>query len=111
MIRLGPTMAYRRLVYVVFLLLVCLYADAAWAAGSSMPWEEPLNKILQSIEGPVAKVIAVIVIIAAGLTLAFGDPYGGARQMVQIVFGLAIAFAASSFFLSFFGFSGGAVLP
>ena len=35
-----------------------LYAAPAWAAGSSMPWEAPLEKILQSIEGPVAKIIA-----------------------------------------------------
>ncbi len=32
------------------------------------------------------------------------------RKLIQIVFGLSIAFAASSFFLSFFSFSGGAVV-
>ena len=31
-------------------------------------------------------------------------------KLIQIVFGLSIAFAASSFFLSFFSFSGGAVV-
>jgi hypothetical protein len=35
---------------------------------------------------------------------------GGFRKLIQIVFGLSIAFAASSFFLSFFSFSGGAVV-
>jgi len=39
--------------------------------------EQPLNQILQSIEGPVAKIIAVIIIITTGLTLAFGDTSGG----------------------------------
>ena len=72
-----------------------------------MPWEQPLNQILQSIEGPVAKIIAVIIIIVTGLTLAFGDTSGGFRRLIQIVFGLSIAFAASSFFLSFFSFGGG----
>src|SRR5579885_1850868 len=81
----------------------------AHAAGSSMPWEQPLQQILESIEGPVAKIIAVIIIIVTGLTLAFGDTSGGFRRLVQIVFGLSIAFAASSFFLSFFSFGGGAV--
>ncbi|MCO4244490.1 TrbC/VirB2 family protein [Acidovorax facilis] len=80
------------------------------AAGSSMPWEAPLQSILESIQGPVARIIAVIIIIATGLTLAFGDTSGGFRRLIQIVFGLSIAFAASSFFLSFFSFSGGAVL-
>jgi type IV secretion system protein TrbC len=83
---------------------------ATYAAGSSMPWEEPLQQILESIEGPVAKIIAVIIIIVTGLTLAFGDTSGGFRRLVQIVFGLSIAFAASSFFLSFFSFGGGVVI-
>jgi type IV secretion system protein VirB2 len=85
-------------------------AAPAWAAGSNMPWEQPLNQILQSVEGPVAKIIAVIIIIVTGLTLAFGDSSGGFRRLIQIVFGLSIAFAASSFFLSFFSFGGGALV-
>ena len=85
-------------------------AAPAHASGSSMPWEEPLQQILESIEGPVAKIVAVIVIIATGLALAFGDTSGGFRRLIQIVFGLSIAFAASSFFLSFFSFGGGALV-
>ena len=85
-------------------------AAPAHASGSSMPWEQPLQQILQSIEGPVAKIIAVIVIISTGLALAFGDTSGGFRRLIQIVFGLSIAFAASSFFLSFFSFGGGALI-
>ncbi|GAA4107088.1 type IV secretion system protein VirB2 [Aminobacter aganoensis] len=87
-----------------------LTAVPARAAGSSMPWEEPLQQILESIEGPVAKIVAVIIIIVTGLTLAFGDTAGGFRRLIQIVFGLSIAFAASSFFLSFFSFGGGALV-
>jgi type IV secretion system protein TrbC len=82
----------------------------AGAAGSNMPWEQPLNQILQSIEGPVSKIMAVIIIIVTGLTLAFGDTSGGFRRLIQIVFGLSIAFAASSFFLSFFSFGGGVLV-
>jgi type IV secretion system protein VirB2 len=85
-------------------------APAAWAAGSSMPWEQPLQQILQSVEGPVAKIIAVIIIIITGLTLAFGETSGGFRRLIQIVFGISIAFAASSFFLSFFSFGGGVLV-
>ena len=87
-----------------------IYAAPAYAAGSSMPWETPLNSILESVQGPVAKVISVIIIIVTGLTLAFGDTSGGFRRLIQIVFGLSIAFAASSFFLTFFSFSGGALV-
>ena len=86
---------------------VLITASTAHAAGSNMPWEQPLNQILESIQGPVAKVVSVIIIIVTGLTLAFGETSGGFRRLIQIVFGLSIAFAASSFFLTFFQFGGG----
>ena len=85
-------------------------SSTAHAAGSSMPWEQPLQQVLQSVEGPVAKIVAVIIIIVTGLTLAFGDSSGGFRRLIQIVFGISIAFAASSFFLSFFSFGGGVLV-
>ncbi len=85
-------------------------ATSASATGTGMPWEQPLQQILDSVQGPVAKIVAVIVIITTGLTLAFGESAGGFRRLIQIVFGLSIAFAASSFFLSFFSFGGGALI-
>ena len=90
--------------------LIAVVPFPAWAAGSNMPWEQPLQQILQSIEGPVSKIVAVIIIIVTGLSLAFGDTSGGFRRLIQIVFGLSIAFAASSFFLSFFSFGGGVLV-
>ncbi|HHM6356862.1 MULTISPECIES: TrbC/VirB2 family protein [Pseudomonas] len=90
--------------------IMLMTAGTAKASGSSMPWEGPLTSILESIQGPVARIVAVIIIISTGLALAFGDTSGGFRKLIQIVFGLSIAFAASSFFLSFFSFSGGAVV-
>jgi type IV secretion system protein VirB2 len=90
--------------------VMLMTAGTARASGSSMPWETPLQSILDSIQGPVSKIVAVIIIIFTGLALAFGDTSGGFRKLIQIVFGLSIAFAASSFFLSFFSFSGGALV-
>jgi len=100
----------RRIVSTSLFVTICFAVNPAFAAGSNMPWEQPLNQILQSVEGPVAKIIAVIIIITTGLSLAFGDTSGGFRRLIQIVFGLSIAFAASSFFLSFFSFGGGVVI-
>ena len=99
-----------RLYVAVATVALAATAAPAYAAGSSMPWEAPLQKILDSMEGPVAKVISVIIIIVTGLQLAFGETSGGFRRLIQIVFGLSIAFAASSFFLSFFSFGGGALI-
>lgn len=91
-------------------LIFLAIASSAQASGTSMPWEAPLQAILDSIEGPVARIVAVLVITITGLTLAFGDTGGGFRKLVQVVFGLSIAFAATSFFLAFFSFGGGAVI-
>ena len=99
-----------RLATACAVILVAALTAPAHAAGSNMPWEQPLQQILDSIQGPVAKIISVIVIIVTGLTLAFGETSGGFRRLIQIVFGLSIAFAASSFFLSFFQFGGGALV-
>jgi type IV secretion system protein TrbC len=101
---------HRRTVLAAVVSVLMLVSVPARAAGSNMPWEQPLNQILQSVEGPVAKILAVIIIIVTGLTLAFGDTSGGFRRLIQIVFGLSIAFAASSFFLSFFSFGGGVLV-
>lgn len=89
---------------------IVVLTSPAFAAGSNMPWEAPLQSILESIEGPVARIVAVIIIIITGLSLAFGETSGGFRRLVQIVFGLSIAFAATSFFLTFFSFGGGALV-
>lgn len=97
-----------RLILLAF--FVQFVAGPALAAGSNMPWESPLQSALDSAEGPTAKVIAAIIIIATGLGMAFGDMGSGMRRAVQIIFGISIAFGATSFFLTFLGFGGGALI-
>lgn len=89
------------------LAVIILLPALAHASGSGLPWESPLQKILDSISGPVAKIAGVIAICLTGLGLAFGEGGGLMRKCLNIVFGLSIAFSASSFGLSFFGFAGG----
>ncbi|OPY77652.1 MAG: TrbC/VIRB2 family protein [Syntrophorhabdus sp. PtaU1.Bin153] len=91
----------------LILSVVVSFPVLAHASGSGLPWETPLQKILDSISGPVAKIAGVIAICLTGLGLAFGEGGGLLRKCLGIVFGLSIAFSASSFGLSFFGFAGG----
>ena len=95
---------------IVAVAISLLVSGPAFASGTGMPWEQPLQQVLDSVQGPVAKIVAVLIIITTGLTLAFGETAGGFRKLIQIVFGLSIAFAASSFFISFFSFGGGALV-
>ena len=85
------------------LVLLPLWAMPAFAASTGMPWEGPLEQFLNSLAGPVARVIGVTAIIVTGLGIAFGEGGGGMRKMLWVVFGLTIAFSATTFFLSFFG--------
>lgn len=93
-------------------LIALVMTGAAHAAtgGGGMPWEGPLTAVMDSITGPVARIVAILIIVATGLTLAFGDVGQGFKKLLQILFGLAIAFAAASFFLPLVG-GGGAVVP
>ena len=83
-----------------------------WPADRVRRW--PVDELVPYAKNArlhTAEDVKVIIFIITGLTWAFGETAGGFRKMVQIVFGLSIAFAASSFFLSFFSFGGGALLP
>jgi type IV secretion system protein VirB2 len=102
------TKTYRRTRDAVLFLAVMTMASPAWAGGSGMPWEDPLQQIADSITGPVAKIAGIIAVALAGLGFAFAEGGGFMKKVLGIVFGLAIAFSASTFFVTFFGFSGGA---
>jgi type IV secretory pathway VirB2 component (pilin) len=85
-----------------------LLPSHAFASGTSMPWETPLQNIVDSVTGPVAKGVASLAIVVAGLGMAMGEGGGFFRKAAGIVFGIAIAFAATQWGMTFFGFAGGA---
>ena len=87
--------------------LVVLAGGNAMASSAGMPWEGPLNQILQSLTGPVAKAVGVFSIVGLGFGIAFSEGGSGLRKALWVVLGLAIAFSATSFFIGFMGFSGG----
>jgi Type IV secretory pathway, VirB2 components (pilins) len=82
-------------------------AGPAFAGGSGMPWEGPMQQIVDSITGPVVQAGAVIAVAIFGVGIAMSETGSGIRRALGILFGLSIAFAASTFFLDFFGFAGG----
>lgn len=85
-----------------------IVAGPAWAGGAGMPWEGPLQQIVESVTGPVVQAAAVIAVVIFGAGIAMSEGGSGMRRGLGILFGLSIAFAASTFFLDFFGFAGGA---
>ena len=94
------------LLLAVFLIL----ATGAMASATNMPWEGPLDKVLKSLTGPVARTVIILALAGTGGTLAFGETPSAIKRMLQIVFGATIIFAAGSWGPTFFGFTGSALL-
>jgi type IV secretory pathway VirB2 component (pilin) len=90
-------------------LSLAMPASAGTTGGTAMPWETPLQTIQDSLSGPVAKAIGVIAIVLTGLGFAVAESGSVVRKGVGIVFGLAIAFTATTFMTSFFNITSGAV--
>jgi type IV secretory pathway VirB2 component (pilin) len=94
------------LLLTVFLILT----TGAMASATNMPWEGPLDKLLKSLTGPVARTVIILALAGTGGTLAFGETPSAIKRMLQIVFGASIIFAAGSWGPTFFGFTGSALL-
>ncbi len=102
----------RRGAFTLCALLVIAAAAPALAGttgGTAMPWETPLQTVQDSLSGPVAKAVGIIAIVITGLGFAFAEGGSAMRKGVGIVFGLAIAFTATTFISSFFNLTSGAV--
>ena len=84
-----------------------LLARSASAASAGMPWESPLSQLVSSLTGPVARAVGVFAIIAVGFGMAMSEGGSALKKAPWVVLGLAIAFSAASWGLSFMGFSGG----
>lgn len=89
--------------FLTFCIWLCL-SPAAFAAeqGGALPWESPLTRIADSISGPVAMALGVIAVVITGLAIAFGESGSGVRRLMQVLFGLSIAFTAASLVATLF---------
>lgn len=64
---------------------------------TGMPWERVLTLILDSITGPVARVVAAIAIVVTGLTWMLGEHGRGGRHLFGVAFGVSLALGAVGF--------------
>ena len=92
---------WRRLAaHIGLLTLASLFLSVpAFAAGGgqALPWEAPLTRLQQSLSGPVAGAIAIIALVAIGVTLVFGGEWNEfARRAVYAVCAIAFIISASA---------------
>lgn len=87
--------------------------DAAFASssGGGLPWEAPLTSITNSIKGPVAFSVSLLMLVAGGAGLAFGgDVSGWLRYILVACLVIGVLGFATNLLTSLFGFSGAVVL-
>ncbi len=96
-----------QLLILVSLAIVSTATALAGSSGGGMPWEGPLDQLLTSLTGPVARVIGAVGIIGLGVGIAFSEGGSMMRKALWVVLGLTIVFNALSWGLSFLGYSGG----
>jgi len=82
--------------FLLFLAIALLLPSLAMASG--MPWDTGLNKIVESISGPVAGAISLLAIIAAGAGIIFAGQEMGSfiKTLLFIVIVAALIVGANS---------------
>lgn len=75
-----------------FMLGLLAYSNNVYA----LPWEGPLETIQESLTGPVAKGVSIIIVVVTGLMIGFGEAGGAGRLMLKLIMGIGLALGAAS---------------
>ncbi|MCS4309495.1 type IV secretion system protein VirB2 [Rheinheimera pacifica] len=92
------------------LVVIALVSVDVLAANAGMPWEGPLDRIVRSVQGPVAKGIGVVALTGTGLGVAMGLGGDIVQKGAKVGLGLSIAYGAVTWGLPLFGFGNGLVI-
>jgi type IV secretion system protein VirB2 len=84
------------LLFAAALCLMPALAHAASTGGSGLEWETPLQKIRDSVTGPVAYAISLLGIVVTGAILVFGGEINEfVRRLIMLVLVISLmVFAA-----------------
>ena len=89
-----------------------LAPELAYASSSAgMPWENPLQKLVRSITGPIAFGVSVLAIVASGITLIWGGEIAGLiKTLIYIALVISLIVFATNILSSLFGVSSAIIL-
>ena len=96
--------------YSLMLLAFATLNNSVFAGNSDLVWEKPTQMIQESISGPMAKFISVVVIVVSALGWAFTDGGSFLGKGIKIVCALAITAGATTLLNALFkGYSTGLI--
>lgn len=78
-----------------------LNTSVGGGSNTGLPWEGPMMTLQRSLTGPVAKAVAMIVVVVAGIFVALGEGGPAGRLVGRLVFGLGLLFGALTIISSF----------
>lgn len=79
------------------------------STNSKMVWESPADEISKSISGPMAKMIALVVIVASAFGWVLTQDSGIMGKIIRIVVALAVV-GGASVLLGLFNITGGVMI-
>ncbi|HQH28808.1 MAG TPA: TrbC/VirB2 family protein [Oligoflexia bacterium] len=101
-------LAVRNVTLTLFVQLFYTLPAHASTSGPAMPWDGPLQTVLDSLTGTVAHVLITVAVVVTGLFFAFTEAGTGARKVFGVALGGALALGALSF-MTAIGFAGACV--
>lgn len=90
----GRPALVRTLVLACFFLVGGASAAHAGTGGSDLPWNHPLQVVVDNLTGPTAKTIAALAFVLGGAMWMFTSHEQGAKRFGQALFGVAIVLGA-----------------
>lgn len=92
---------------VLFTPLLLLLAGPVCAAtgGTSLPWDAPVNALVDNMTGPLAKAAVIAAAAVAAYIWMFSEHSAGVKQLSKVVFGGSLLILGAQF-LSALGLDG-----
>lgn len=88
--------------------LVSVRAMAGTTGGVDMPWNAPLQAVVDNLSGPTGHALVLIAIMISGIIWAFTRHEEGGKKIAQIAVGGSLVLGAASLMASL-GFAGAVI--
>ena len=92
------------------LLVLCAVPAQAGTGGETLPWNTPLQKLLDNLTGTTGKAIAGLAVAAGGIVWALGHSEQALKKSGGILVGIGLLLGAPSL-ITTLGFSGAVAEP